>query len=143
MGQERSRVVLIAEDDAVNREILRHILATLPVAELVEACDGREALEQAMARRFDLMIFDQNMPHILGDRVIRFLRSSTTPNTATPVIQFTADADRARLSGAGLADAVLPKPVRADELLAVALRLLRLDEGAALPRPGLAGCAGA
>ena len=124
----QTKVVLLAEDDAINVEIVRHILSQVPCIELVVACDGRAALEFALDRRFDLMIFDRNMPHISGDRVIRHLKAANTVNDGTPTVQFTADVDRVTINNGGnaLADAVVPKPVQAAELLSVVKRLLAL-----------------
>ena len=120
------KVVLLAEDDTVNVEIVRHILLQMPGVEVVVAFDGRQALELAMAKRFDLMIFDRNMPHISGDRVIRQLKASRTINDGTPIIQFTADANQIVLNGGNkaMADATVPKPVQAAKLLSVVQRLL-------------------
>ena len=122
------KVVLLAEDDAINVEIVRHILSQVPGIELVVACDGRAALECALHRRFDLMIFDRNMPHISGDRVIRHLKAARTVNDGTPTVQFTADVDHVTINGGGkgLADATVPKPVQAAQLLSVVKRLLAL-----------------
>lgn len=117
----QERAILLAEDDAVSRAIVRHVLAALPGVEIVETADGREALAAALDRRFDLLIVDQNMPHITGDRLIRYLRASRNPNTSTPVIRFTADpAAVAEVKAGRLAgDLVVPKPIRGEELLAV------------------------
>lgn len=122
------KVVLLAEDDSINVEIVRHILSQVPGIELVVACDGRAALECALDRRFDLMIFDRNMPHISGDRVIRHLKAARTVNDGTPTVQFTADVDHVTINGGGnaLADAIVPKPVQAAQLLSVVKRLLAL-----------------
>lgn len=131
MANERSKLpvaVLLAEDDEVNQIIVKHILSVLPHVELVVAADGKAALEAALERRFDLMVFDRNMPHIPGDRVIRHLKAARTINETTPVVQFTADADRIT-TGQGattLADAIVPKPICAEEFLAVVNRLLAL-----------------
>lgn len=119
-----SKVVLLAEDDAINVEIVRHILSQVPGIELVVAIDGRAALECALNRRFDLMIFDRNMPHISGERVIKHLKAARTINDGTPIVQFTADADRVTGGRNTMADAIVPKPVRAAELLSVVTRLL-------------------
>ena len=38
-------VVLLAEDDEINQQIVRHLLSEFPFIELVIAADGKEALE--------------------------------------------------------------------------------------------------
>lgn len=118
--------VLLAEDDEVNQQIVMAFLATAPHIDLTVVGDGRSALEAALGSRFDLMLFDHNMPHITGDRVIRYLRSGNSSNSTTPVIRFTADADRADYRETdGLIDAVLPKPLTADTFLTTIDRILR------------------
>ena len=84
--------ILLAEDDEVNQDIVRAFLAGGDL-ELTIAADGRQALEMALLRKFDLLIVDQNMPYITGDRVIRHLRAGQSLNATTPVIRFTAEAD--------------------------------------------------
>ena len=118
-------VVLLAEDDEINQQIVRHLLAEFPFIELVIAADGKQALETAISQRFDLMIFDRHMPLISGDRVIRHLKAASTINTMTPMIQFTADVDHASTPGVGdQADAVIPKPIQSDVFRSTVLRLL-------------------
>ncbi|MDO8884135.1 MAG: response regulator [Pseudotabrizicola sp.] len=123
---EAKAVVLLAEDDEINQQIVRHLLSDFPFIELVVAGDGKVALEAAISQRFDLMIFDRNMPLITGDRVIRHLKAARTINMSTPMIQFTADADYARTTvGYGdHADAVIPKPIQGDVFRKTVLRLL-------------------
>ena len=123
---KQTKVILLAEDDSINVEIVRHILSQRQDIQLIVACDGRAALEFALNQRFDLMIFDQNMPYISGDRVIRHLKAASTVNEGTPIIQFTADADRMGLGSRSsvLADAVMPKPVQAAQLLSVLEKFL-------------------
>ncbi|MFN3846177.1 MAG: response regulator [Paracoccaceae bacterium] len=125
-GDHQPAVVLLAEDDEINQQIVRYILSDLAFINLVIAPDGKAALEAALSQRFDLMIFDRHMPLISGDRVIRHLRASQTINSGTPIIQFTADADHTSIgtAGAGHADAVVPKPVQGDQLRAAVLHLL-------------------
>mgnify|MGYP005852887111 CR=1 FL=1 len=121
-------VVLLAEDDEVNQQIVSHLLADFPFIELVIAGDGKVALEAAISRRFDLMIFDRQMPLISGDRVIRHLKAARTPNTSTPVIQFTADADHASAED-DTTFAVIPKPIKSDMFRKTVLRLLGRSTG--------------
>ena len=118
--------ILVAEDDEVNQSIIRAFLADSNM-DLTVTSDGREALEAALLRKFDLMIVDQNMPFITGDRVIRHLRAARSVNATTPVIRFTADADRKPLDFGGIAgtlDVTLPKPLNKDALVATIAALL-------------------
>ena len=52
------RTVLIAEDNAVNRELLRELLETRGYT-VLEACDGTEGIEKATAERPDRVLLDK------------------------------------------------------------------------------------
>lgn len=124
--QQKYRV-LLAEDDEVNQQIVMAFLSAAPNIELTIVGDGRSALEAALGTKYDLMLFDHNMPHITGDRVIRYLRSGNSSNAATPVIRFTADADRVDIrTQDGLIDATLPKPLKAETFLSTIESILQL-----------------
>lgn len=115
--QIRPLRILVADDDEINRAIVEHLLLDHPATELTLVEDGRRALELAQTRRFDLLIFDLNMPHINGDRLIRHLKASQSLNASCPMILFTAAVDGSgSLAGnraSALADMILPKPIRA------------------------------
>lgn len=119
---DRPLRILLADDDEINRAIIEHLIQDRPAAVLTMAEDGRRALELAQAQRFDLLIFDLNMPHINGDRLIRHLRASQSLNSGSAMILFTAATDAsgtvAGARGVNLADMVLPKPIRAEAFLA-------------------------
>lgn len=118
--------ILLAEDDKVNQSIVQAFLFGVNV-ELTIASDGREALEAALTNKFDLMIVDQNMPFITGDRVIRHLRAGRSINAATPVIRFTANADHQPFD-LGVAsvplEVTLPKPLSRQALISTVGALL-------------------
>lgn len=118
--------ILLAEDDEVNQEIVFALLGGSDL-DLTIASDGRAALETALLRKFDLLIVDQNMPFITGDRVVRHLRAGRSFNAATPVIRFTAEADARPLdfaSMAGKLEVTLPKPLSRDTLISTVRALL-------------------
>lgn len=119
--------ILLAEDDEVNQDIVRAYLADMHNVELIVTSDGRQALEAALVNRFDLMIFDQQMPHITGDRVLLHLRAGRSCNAATPVIRFTAAAEarpvEIRKVG-GVAEVTLPKPLRMETFVSTVKAML-------------------
>lgn len=124
--QAAKHLILLAEDDEVNQEIIQAFLKDAGDLELVIANDGRAALEVALTKKFALLIVDQNMPFITGDRLVRHLRSTNSINSTTPVIRFTAEADKRPLEIKTLDDVTevtLPKPLSKDELI-LAIRAL-------------------
>jgi len=121
--------VLLAEDDEINQEIVRALVADIDGLELTVAGDGREALEAAMTRRFDLLIVDRKMPFISGDKLIRHLRASSNPNSSTFSILFSAstESELKELIGASPADEVMGKPIRPKEFLARVRAVLEMS----------------
>jgi signal transduction histidine kinase/ActR/RegA family two-component response regulator len=113
--------VLLAEDNPVNREIVRHFLAR--AGHHVEmATSGREALKKLEnPGRFDLVLMDVRMPEVSGIEATEAVREKERETGAhIPIIALTAYAmreDRERCLRAGMDDYV-SKPVRAEELLA-------------------------
>lgn len=124
--------VLIADDIASNRDMLRALLSREGF-ELFEAEDGVEALDVVETHRPGLILMDFVMPRMNGMEAIREIRRRET-GSATPIIVITAnafEADAASLTESG-ADAVLAKPVGIDDLLRAMSRLsgIRLDKHA-------------
>lgn len=109
--------VLIAEDNAVNRELLREILESRHY-EVIEAADGQEALAKIEASKPDLVLLDINMPALDGFAVIRRLRQHPQLHHL-PVLAVTAYAmkdDREKVMAAGF-DGYVAKPVNAALLI--------------------------
>jgi two-component system LytT family response regulator len=76
-ASESSRRVLIADDEAPARAVLREMIAARPRLELVgEAGDGLEAVELAQARAPDLVLLDVQMPRLDGFEVLELLDRS-------------------------------------------------------------------
>ncbi len=74
---EPSRRVLIADDEAPARAVLREMIAARPRLELVgEAADGLEAVELAAARTPDVVFLDVQMPRLDGFEVFELLERS-------------------------------------------------------------------
>lgn len=108
--------VLIAEDNPVNRELLRELLE-LRGCTVVEACDGQEALRIIEQTPPELLLLDIGMPVMDGFAVIRRIREN--PRFAKlPVVAVTAYAmrgDRERILNSGF-DGYLSKPVNPSSL---------------------------
>lgn len=109
--------ILIAEDEALERKVLRHLLerGSLPVRTIMEASSGREALQMALERRPDIIVLDIKMPGLDGLEAARLIRAQL-PQSA--IIILTAY-DRFNYSQKaikiGAADFLL-KPVQPEEL---------------------------
>lgn len=83
--------ILAADDNAVNREVLREALATLK-AEAVFAEDGAQAVEAFKSGAFDLVFMDGSMPVMDGFEATRQIRTleQSDMRDATPIYALTA-----------------------------------------------------
>ncbi len=66
--------VLCVEDNPVNLLLVRELLAQRPRMQLLEAVDGRSAVEMALAHRPELLLVDLHLPDINGLEVLARLR---------------------------------------------------------------------
>jgi len=117
--------VFIAEDNAVNRELLRELLESRGYT-VVEACDGEEALRMIEQTQPDILLLDIGMPVLDGFAVVRQLRQNPRLS-ALPAVAVTAYAmqgDRERILNSGF-DGYLSKPINPRSLAEELDRLLR------------------
>jgi CheY-like chemotaxis protein len=126
-------MLLIAEDNAVNRELLRELLQ-LRQYTVLEACDGQEALRIIEQTQPELLLLDIGMPVMDGFAVIRRIREN--PRLAKlPVVAITAYAmrgDQERILNSGF-DGYLSKPVTSSSLASELDRVLTQGNHAANP----------
>jgi signal transduction histidine kinase/CheY-like chemotaxis protein len=104
--------VLVAEDHAINRQLLQLWLAAEGHA-FVCVEDGQAALDMCAGEAFDVILMDVNMPVMDGLTAVRRLRGETGANRGAAVVMLSASA-RAEDHEAGLrvgANAYLNKPI--------------------------------
>lgn len=123
--------ILVAEDVAVNRDLLQAILTRHGHA-VTFAENGIEAVAKAGEDSFDIVLMDIQMPVMDGIDATRRIRTLPPPHGTVPIVALTAnvmDAERQRCLAAGMTG-VLTKPVNWDDLLGT---LARVAEQAAPP----------
>ena len=116
--------ILTVDDEEAIRALVRENLE-IAGYEVIEAAEGREALQKVADERPDLIILDVKMPVADGWEVLRTLRAD--PETENlPVLMLTVLADDANVAtGWGIgADFYLTKPFKPQELVQVVGRLL-------------------
>jgi two-component system, sensor histidine kinase and response regulator len=117
-------IVLVAEDNEVNRAVAKALLAKRNLR-TETAANGKEALRMSQAREYAAILMDCQMPELDGYEATRRIRELET-DRHTPIIAMTAHSmagDRERCLAAGMDD-YLSKPVRANELDAAIERWL-------------------
>lgn len=73
---------LVAEDQQLQRTLLVNMLASLGAKSILEATDGRSALEIILDRPIDIVITDLAMPGMDGIELIRHLSEAEVPVSA-------------------------------------------------------------
>jgi CheY-like chemotaxis protein len=113
MGQKDKscHVILVVDDCESNRELLS-VYLTVSGYEVIEACDGLEAVRVATSECPDLIIMDLSMPVMDGFGAVRLLRQVSEVREV-PVIACTAhDTSTHRLQAMGVGfNEFLPKPI--------------------------------
>jgi CheY-like chemotaxis protein/HPt (histidine-containing phosphotransfer) domain-containing protein len=119
-ARERGRLILVAEDDAINQKVILRQLGLLGhVAEI--AGDGREALAMWRAHRYALLFTDLHMPEMDGYELVETIRREEPAGTRLPIVALTANAvqgEAARATAVGM-DGYLTKPLQLNRLQAV------------------------
>lgn len=112
--------VLLVDDDAGIRKLVRALLTSMGVRNISEAIDGAAGLDAVRTVPPDLVILDWSMPRLQGPEFMRTLRSPDTfPYPAVPVIMLTAYGEYSKVKEAmavGVNEFLL-KPVSSKALL--------------------------
>ena len=123
MGTKRR--ILVVEDSASTRSLVRAILEEDESFEVTEAQSGFDAMRLLPRSKYDLIITDINMPDVNGLELIHFIRRSEQYRTTPLVIISTQaterDVERGRKLGA---DAYVPKPFSPELLRETCEKLL-------------------
>jgi signal transduction histidine kinase/ActR/RegA family two-component response regulator len=126
----RGALVLVVDDDAINREVMEMLLTDIGL-QVDTAENGIEAIEKAGVTDYALILMDQQMPKMGGLEAAQKIRQ-LADRGATPIIAMTASAfapDRERCLAAGMND-FIAKPVNIEELFGTLLRWLRPEQPA-------------
>jgi CheY-like chemotaxis protein len=121
------KTILVADDNPASRELLRDALE-LRGFRVIEASDGREALNKLQEGPPDLVLLDIQMPLLDGFAVLKAARASDRLHEV-PMIALTAfamDSDRQCILAAGF-DGYVSKPISIADLREQVERLLSED----------------
>ena len=85
--------VLVVDDFATMRRILKNVLKDIGLRRIAEADDGSTALELLKKDKFDLIISDWNMPKMSGLDLLKAVRSDGSLKDI-PFVMVTAEAQK-------------------------------------------------
>ena len=119
-----SKTVLIVDDSASLRQVVSLSLKGAGY-EVIEACDGRDALGKLGGQKVHLIISDVNMPNMDGIAFVREVKKNPSYKF-TPVIMLTTEAgDSKKAEGqAAGAKAWVVKPFQPAQMLAAVSKLI-------------------
>ncbi len=117
--------ILVAEDNPINREVMREILDELDIlADLVE--NGAEAVEALEREDYPLILMDCQMPIMDGYEATRRIRRRVDKKGEVPIVAVTAHAvqgEREKAQAAGMSD-YITKPVTITRLVRMMAKYL-------------------
>jgi two-component system chemotaxis response regulator CheY len=119
-----AKTIMIIDDSVSLRQVVG-IALTSAGYEVLEACDGKDALARLTGRKVHLILCDVNMPNMDGISFLKALREVPSYKF-TPVIMLTTEAgeDKKREGQAAGARAWVVKPFKPEQLLLAVAKLI-------------------
>jgi two-component system chemotaxis response regulator CheY len=118
------KTILIVDDSATIRQVVGMTLKGAGY-EVMEACDGKDALRKLDGKKINLIISDVNMPNMDGISFVKEAKKLASYKF-TPVIMLTTESqDSKKQEGqAAGAKAWVVKPFQPDQMLAAVAKLI-------------------
>lgn len=112
-----SMTVLVVDDFATMRRILRDVLKEIGFTKIVEADDGSTALAVLKKGKVDLIVSDWNMPEVTGLELLKAVRGDESMKNV-PFLMVTAEGQKDSVVQAVQAgvDNYVVKPFTADTI---------------------------
>lgn len=113
LDKNKNISILIGEDNETNQLVIRKILERQGYQADI-ARNGKEVLERAQLKRYDLIFMDVQMPEMNGMEATRAIKETFPPNEVPVIVAVTANAlkgDREHCLAAGMDD-YISKPIK-------------------------------
>ena len=116
--------VLVVDDSVLMRHVLVKILTDAGVTSVIQAGEGKEALQQVAQESPDLIFMDWIMPTMSGIEAVREIRAS---GNKVPIIMCTTETEKNRVIEAMKAGAnnFVIKPFEPETIIAKAKETLK------------------
>ncbi len=120
--------IMVVDDSTSMRKMLTFTLENAGYA-VIEAEDGRDALEKLNGEPVNMFIVDLNMPHVDGFELIRSVRSMNEYKF-TPIVMLTTESQDAKKKESKAAGATgwITKPFKPDQLIGVIRKVMPKTE---------------
>lgn len=120
-----AKIILAADDSASIRQMVSFTLNNAGY-QVVEAVDGRDALEKLNTTQVDMLITDLNMPNIDGIELIRSVRQQPK-HKFIPIIMLTTESQDAKKQQGKAAGATgwIVKPFNTTQLVDVIKKVIK------------------
>lgn len=119
-----AKTIMIVDDSASLRQVVGIALRNAGY-DVLEGCDGKDALAKLKGQKVHLMISDVNMPNMDGISFVKAVKQNPSYKF-TPIVMLTtetADGKKAEGQAAG-AKAWVTKPFKPEQLLGVVQKLV-------------------
>ena len=119
-----AKTIMIIDDSVSLRQVVAIALNSAGY-DVLEACDGQDALARLTGQKVHLMICDVNMPNMDGITFLKAVRAHPAYKF-TPVIMLTTEAgeDKKKEGQAAGARAWVVKPFKPEQLLVAVSKLI-------------------
>lgn len=119
-----AKSILIVDDSASVRQVVGISLRGAGY-EVIEGCDGKDALSKLKGQKVHLIISDVNMPHMDGISFVKAVKELPAYKF-TPIVMLTTESQEAKKKEgqAAGAKAWVVKPFKPDQLMSVVQKLV-------------------
>lgn len=119
-----AKTIMVVDDSASLRQVVQIALKSAGY-DVVEACDGKDALSKLDGRKLNLVISDVNMPNMDGITFVQELKKLSNYKF-TPVIMLTTESqeEKKRQGQAAGAKAWVVKPFQPQQMLDAVQKLV-------------------
>jgi two-component system, chemotaxis family, chemotaxis protein CheY len=118
------KIIMTADDSASVRQMVGFTLKQNGY-EVVEAVDGKDALNKLNSQKVDMLITDLNMPNLDGIGLIKGVRAGAV-NKFIPIIMLTTESQDSKKGEGKAAGATgwIVKPFKPEQLISVVKKVL-------------------
>lgn len=119
-----AKTIMIVDDSATLRQVVSIALKGAGY-DVLEGCDGKDALAKLTGQKVHLVISDVNMPNMDGITFVKELKTKPTYKF-TPVIMLTTEAgeDKKALGQAAGVKAWVVKPFKPEQMIGAVAKLI-------------------